>query len=256
MPTISASREDLQAIAAVKKPHQKPLDSDTLRIVAFADYRVQDHSLLLEFVKALQPPPNLILYAGDDVERFHTESQNFFEELALLSTHGLCAVVGNDAPAESRDGRIQLLHEVKSARSYIRGTNVFDVHEMPVVIGDYAVIGNEGAPLDERFGAMGTISYPEKLIAAHLRLAAQSVKGKKLIVVSHAPPRGVLDTAIRFGERPIGSKAFYDFLKKHRDVSLVVCGHVHSCGAQAIKLNRCLVVNAASHDDFGAPALH
>ncbi len=100
---------------------------------------------------------------------------------------------------------------------------------------------------------MGTISYPEKLIATHLRVAAQCVKGKRLIVVSHAPPRGVLDTAIRFGERPIGSKALHDFLKKRRDVSLVVCGHVHSCGARAKKLNRCHVVNAASHDDVGAP---
>lgn len=254
MLTIFASRGDLQAIAAVQKPHQKPFDVDILRIVAFSDYRVQDHALLLQFVRAIQPSPNLILYAGDDVERFHTESQNFFEELAALSTHGLCAVVGNDALPGARDAaRIRLLDEVKSARAYIRGTNVFDVHEMPLIIGDYAVIGNEGAPLDERFGAMGTISYPEKLISSHLRLAAQSVKGKKLIVVSHAPPRGVLDTAIRFGERPIGSKALYDFLKKRRDVSLVVCGHVHSCGAQAKRMNRCLVVNTASHDDLGAP---
>ncbi len=131
MTVIFARREDFQAIAAVKKPCQKPFGSDALRIVAFSDYRVQDHSLLLEFIRTLQPTPNLILYAGDDVERFHTGSRNFFEELAALSTHGLCAVVGNDAPPHSADApRIRLLNEVKSARSHIRGADVFNVHEI------------------------------------------------------------------------------------------------------------------------------
>ncbi len=40
------------------------------RIVAFSDYRVQDTNLLVDFVKGLDPRSDLILYAGDDVDRF------------------------------------------------------------------------------------------------------------------------------------------------------------------------------------------
>jgi len=254
MPVVFTNRKDLRKIAAVKRPMRKSFGTGELRLLAFSDYRVQDHSLLLAFTKTLQPQPDLILYAGDDVERFHTASINFLEELARGSRLGLCAVIGNDAPNHP-DGttRVRLLDEVMRARSHIRGVNVLDVHETPLVIGDYAVIGNEGAPLDETFGAVGTISYPEELIAAHLKLAAKSVKGKRLIVLSHSPPRNALDTAIRFGRRAIGSKALRRFLNRRSDVCLVVCGHVHSCGARTKKLKRFHVVNAASHDDRGAP---
>ncbi len=252
-PVVVVNRRDLDALAAVKKPIEKPFDSKTLRVAAFSDYRVQDISLLIEFVSSLTPKPDLILYAGDDVERFQ-DGRNFFEQLAALATCGLCAVVGNDGPPlESDTSRIRLIREVQRVRAYIKGTNVFNVHETPLIVGDYALVGSEGAPLDERSGAMGIISYPEKAIAQHLRRAAKAVKGKRLIVVSHAPPRGVLDLAHRFGTRPIGSVALRKFLDKRRDVSLVVCGHVHSCGAQDKKLNRCRIVNAASHDDDGAP---
>ncbi|MGC2741990.1 MAG: hypothetical protein WA672_02310 [Candidatus Angelobacter sp.] len=41
-------------------------DPDVLRMVAFSDYRVQDISFLLDFIKKLHSIPNLILYAGDD----------------------------------------------------------------------------------------------------------------------------------------------------------------------------------------------
>ncbi|HKV25090.1 MAG TPA: ribonuclease H-like domain-containing protein [Candidatus Acidoferrum sp.] len=254
MPVVFANRKDLQKIAAVKRPARKSFGSGTLRFLAFSDYRVQDHSLLLAFAKALNPRPDLILYAGDDIERFHNNPGNTLEELARASTLGLCAVIGNDAPSHSNgNARFRLLDEVMWNRSQIRGKNVLNVHETPLVIGDYAVIGNEGAPLDENLGAVGTISYPEELIATHLKLAAKSVKGKRLIVLSHSPPRNALDTAIRFGRRPIGSKALRKFLNRRSDVCLVVCGHVHSCGARTKRLNRCHVVNAASHDDRGAP---
>ena len=104
-----------------------------------------------------------------------------------------------------------------------------------------------------KLGALGTVIYPEVSIARHLHRAAKSVTGKHLIVVSHAPPRGAVDLAIRFGTRHIGSTALRNFLFKRRDVPLVICGHVHYCGARSDKLARSTIVNAASHDDPGAP---
>lgn len=249
------SRREVKSLEAVGKPCQKPFNSDLFRIVAFSDYRVQDISLLLDFVKKLEPIPNLILYAGDDVERFHSGKDNFFEQLAALSTHGLCAVLGNDPPEDeqSNDERIRFVPDTKTLRAYIRGANVYNVHETPLVMGKYAVIGSEGSPPDEEFGDMGVVIYSEQSIARHLRIAAKSARGKLVILVSHCPPRGVLDLAIRSGTRRIGSVALRKFLVTRKNVPLVVCGHVHFCGAQARKLKRSTIVNAASHDNPGAP---
>jgi Icc-related predicted phosphoesterase len=130
---------------------------------------------------------------------------------------------------------------------------VYNVHGTPLVIGKYAVIGNEGSPLDHEFGRMGAVTYSEESIARHLQLAAKSTRGKVLIVLSHCPPRGALDLAIRYGTRPIGSTAFRKFLMPRKNVPLVVCGHVHYCGGQSKRLKRSTVINVASHDDFGAP---
>ena len=138
-------------------------------------------------------------------------------------------------------------------RAYIRGANVYNVHGTPLVIGKYTVIGNEGSPLDHEFGRMGAVTYSEESIARHLQLAAKSTRGKVLIVLSHCPPRGALDLAIRYGTRPIGSTAFGKFLMPRKNVPLVVCGHVHYCGGQSKRLKRSTVINVASHDDFGAP---
>ncbi len=250
------SPRELKALEAVGKPCQKSFDSDVLRIVAFSDYRVQDLSLLVEFVKTLQPTPNLILYAGDDVERFHSGKINFFEQLAALSTHGLCAVLGNDPPQQdpTNDNKgIRFIPDPKALRAYIKGLNVYNVHETPLVLGDYAMIGSEGAPRDEEFGDIGVVIYSEPGIARHLQLAANAVRGKRLIVVSHCPPRGVLDLAVRFGTRHIGSTALRSFLSSHKNVPLTVCGHVHACGGRTKRFKRSMIVNAASHDNFGAP---
>jgi uncharacterized protein YprB with RNaseH-like and TPR domain len=249
------NRRELRTLEQVGKPSQKDWDSKSLRLVVFSDYRVQDISLLLDFVRSLQPAPQLLLYAGDDVERFQEGPRNFFEELAATATHGLCAVIGNDSATQHEDSgeRVRMFEEVMATRAFIKGANVHNVHSEPVIIGDYAVIGIEGSPLDETLGAVGTVSYPEVFISRHLRIAAQAVRRKRLIIVSHTPPRGVLDSAIRFGRRQIGSKALRQFLIKRRDVPLVVCGHVHSCGAKSQRLGHSTVVNAASHDDPGAP---
>ena len=247
--------KEMRMLEQAGEPCQKRWDSESLRLVVFSDYRVQDISLLLDFVRRLQPVPQLLLYAGDDVERFQYGERNFFEELAATATHGLCAVVGNDSAIRHEDSseRVRIFDEVMATRASIRGTNVHNVHCEPVIIGNYAVIGIEGSPLDETFGAVGTVSYPEVSIARHLHAAAKSVTGKHIIVVSHTPPRGALDLAIRFGTRHIGSTTLRNFLSKRRDVPLVVCGHVHSCGGKSDKLARSTIVNAASHDDQGAP---
>lgn len=73
------------------------------------------------------------MYAGDDIRRFRPPRENLFEELASLSRYGLCAVAGND--------------DAPPAREFISGQNVYPAHSRALVLGGFAVVGVEGAPL-------------------------------------------------------------------------------------------------------------
>lgn len=228
-----------------------------IRIIAFSDYRIQDIDLLIDFLKKIKKP-DLILYAGDDIDRFvdhelvHSKIphvmrrgkivRNRFEEIASLSKLGICAVIGND--------------DVPIVRKYIRGKNVYSVQETPFVFGDYAVIGIEGAiddPSDKSIG-IGYTSYSESTLQKHLEIMKKKIKNKKMIILSHSPPRNCLDLAYRFGIRNIGSKSLNNFIKKnHENIPLVVCGHVHLQGGKNMTVGKTTIVNAASHDNRGEP---
>lgn len=228
----------------VKIKHQGPL-----KILAFSDYRVHDRELLLNFVKSLGERPDIILYAGDDVDRFvpnpkrlffdeNPESRNYFEELARESRYGLGAVIGND--------------DLPSRRDHIKGEKVYELHHTWLHIGSYLVIGLECV---SRESSIGLCLYAETDYRLRLELA-RSILGEneKLIIVSHAPPYGVLDRAMRFGERSIGSRALRDFLEEYDDVVLVICGHVHRYGGKQEIIKNTTVVNVSSHDDYTSRA--
>ena len=119
----------------VSRPVNLGNHSGQFRMVAFSDYRVQDIGLLYEFIETLNPRPDLILYGGDDIERFRPSSGiNWFERLASLSRFGLCGVIGND--------------ERSTVGKMLSGTGVYNVHGRPAILGEYAVIGIEGAIRD------------------------------------------------------------------------------------------------------------
>ena len=227
------------------QPVNMGLHSGPLRLVAFSDYRVHDIELLIEELSKLRPRPDMILYAGDDVARFRPSGdKNLFEAIASCARYGLCAVAGND--------------DQPSVRELICGKSVFNVFLSPAVIGDYAVLGIDGAPYRRDLEGIGYILHSEQEITRHLAGQKRKVKSKNLIILSHSPPEGVLDHAQRFslgGEpRSIGSRALRRFIRSSSNVRLVVCGHVHRCGGQHKKAGRTLVLNAANHDDYEAPA--
>lgn len=254
-----------------------------LRLVAFSDWRVNSISELIKFIKSIKPRPDLILYGGDDNERFESlpaaylkkspskrlvygtygqwfdskgigdlfvrtgisisnfkdkkHENNYFLELSKLAKYGLCYVLGNDSSAVHK--LINLKH-----------STVFDVHEKPLQTDNFVVMGQEGATFEneEKKEGIGYILYKEKSIREHLQKQAKFAKNRKIILVSHCPPYNVLDSAIRFGERNIGSLALHEFIQKKQPI-LVICGHVHSQGGNTEKIGSTLVINAASHDD-------
>ncbi len=211
--------------------------AQALRIVAFSDCRVQDIDAIVSWIERRLEKPDLIIYAGDDIRRFIPDPEtNYFEQLASLSRYGLVAVMGNDDLPENR--------------SLIRGHRVYEVHSRPVAFGRFLVVGAEGSPL-----GIGITIYAESEIADHLRRSIPKDTDHTIIVVSHAPPKGCLDEAARFGIGQIGSIAVRDAVENDPRVALVVSGHAHLCGGHNDKLGHAVVLNAASHDDsFSKPA--
>ncbi|MBC7091236.1 MAG: TM0106 family RecB-like putative nuclease [Actinobacteria bacterium] len=308
-----------------------------MRILAFSDWRVQSIDEIINFVKSLDKKPDVILYGGDDVNRFGSlpkdviietaiknlkfnskgycfltievsddnkflllgfkkgklkagnnlreilneveiidlivealgvndgceikeiinsceilqkdnnvlilfsrrakDNTNKFEELAKYSKYGLFGIIGNDCS--------------KLDKYILKGKKVFDLHEKPQIIDDFIFIGQEGASRDVE-PALGYVLYSEKEIENHLIQQIKGNKNKKIVLLSHSPPRGILDTAIRFSEGgSIGSSAIRKFIENN-EVILNICGHAHYMGGKFKKHGKCTVVNIASHDDIGA----
>jgi len=156
---------------------------------------------------------------------------NVFKELAKYTTYGVLAVIGND--------------DRLAARMYIRGDKVYELQSTLVKIGNFSFVGLEGTTSD-----IGNVVYPESFVRLRLEFIKRFMgPNDKLIIVSHSPPRGLLDRAMRFGDRAIGSIALREFIDESDNVILVVCGHVHREGGKYIIHNSgAAIVNVSSHD--------
>jgi Icc-related predicted phosphoesterase len=155
--------------------------------------------------------------------------RNYFAKIAQYSKSGLCAVAGND------DDPI--------IKTIINGDKVYDVHSKSFTLNDYTIIGNEGST-----GKLGGLLYTEKQIRKHLKNQMKHSNQQQCVIVSHSPPYGILDFAVRHGRRHIGSVALREFIDQNTSkIPLVICGHVHRQGERAKKYKDTYVVNCASH---------
>jgi Icc-related predicted phosphoesterase len=213
----------------------------TLSLLVFSDARVQDLSILIEHVASLAPRPDFILYAGDDVDRFHPgKGVNYFAQLAALSTFGLAAVIGND--------------DARHASRLIVGRRVYDAHARTLLLGRFAVIGLAGAPVRESEHNIGLTLFTERALASRLQRGFSAAGHRAVILLSHAPPHGTLDFAVRFGARRIGSHAVARAIDTAGVcVPLVICGHVHGFGGQDLRRGQSIVINSASQDSPLSP---
>jgi Icc-related predicted phosphoesterase len=181
---------------------------------------VQKISHILHFVRELEEPVDFVLYGGDDVERFEEEDINYLSQISEFTKQKkVLAVIGNDDSLEEK--RI------------LRAENVHDLHEKPFVFKDFAFIGLEGST-----SRPAIVQYSEEEVKEHIEKQHTQVKGKKLVILSHAPPYSVLDLGIRFAESDegihhIGSESLRDFIQQ-KNVELVLCGHCHSHGGLVI----------------------
>jgi Icc-related predicted phosphoesterase len=159
---------------------------------------------------------------------------NYFELLASYAKYGLAVILGND--------------DESIYRVWIDGKKIYKLHNTWLKIGSYLIIGLEGTT--DGMGPLGY--YPESDRKDRLRLANAIIRSsnEKLIIVSHAPPKGILDRAMQYGEASIGSLELRNFIEEYDRPVLVICGHVHRCGGQYEKLNQAIVANVSSHDSY------
>lgn len=220
-----------------------------LRILAISDLRVQPLDLLLEWVARLRPRLDLICYAGDDVSRFRPdlldpEGLNYWKALAACARFGLVAVLGNDDHPDLSPP----IKGPKAVDGEIRG---------PVRLGQFAVLGVGGSEAVEGEPNPGYIVRTATQIRKILVRQRRAAAGRAVILISHAPPRGILDDAVRFSAegrpRPIGSLAVAEAVERWPELRLVVCGHVHLHGGRDTQAGSVAVVNAASHDSPRSP---
>lgn len=169
---------------------------------------------------------------------YHRLIDSWIDEIAASTKNGLGAVVGNDC------GYVDKLR--------LRRKQVSDLHSNPTIIDNVAFIGLEGSS-----GDIGFILYSEEEALAHLEKQWEFVTEHEpdiAILVTHAPPKGILDLSRRFGINNIGSQAVREFIEGY-EVDLVICGHSHINGGRFTKVDGCTILNIASHDYQGAPGL-
>jgi len=209
-----------------------------MRILAFSDWRTQKIGDIFTFIQCLKDPVDLILYGGDDIGRFEKESVNYFDELSKCAKQRkILAVIGND--------------DFPEVKRVLSGKNVHDLHEEPFIFQNFCFIGLEAST-----SGPAITKYSEREVKEHLARQLHQAEGKRIIILSHTPPYGILDLGIRFakpdeGSHHIGSKSLRNFIKSNR-VSLVVCGHCHSHGGLSNQYKNATVVNVSSHDFMDA----
>ena len=210
----------------------------SMRLLAFSDWRVQKIDDIFSFAQDLEDPVDFILYGGDDIGRFEEEGVNYFTELSRYAKQGMVlAVIGND--------------DFPEVKRVLKSKNVQDLYEEPFVFQDFAFIGLEAST-----SGPAIIKHTEKEVKEHLKKQHSEVRGKKLIILSHTPPYGILDLGIRFaeldeGSHHIGSTSLRNFVQQNK-VNLVICGHCHSHGGLSTQFLDTTIVNVSSHDSPGA----
>ena len=164
-------------------------------------------------------------------------TKDYVKKLGDASRYGLGAILGND------DDPIY--------KTLLNRDNAFDIHETPMRVNGFTIIGQEGSSLSDGRG-IGHLIYKEGEIEEHLRASLQPENDSPIILVSHTPPYKLLDRSQRFVQDHIGSPAVRRFIAKHKPL-LVFCGHVHSHGGCEARAGPTTVINLASHDSRNSP---
>lgn len=206
-------------------------------ILAISDWRSQPIDDIYTILETVEPTPDLLLYAGDDLSRFKDPDTNtdHLAELARLTNEQQTLYVrGNDDFSPPTGPQFNTDYTT-------------DLHRTPYTHKNLVFIGQEGSTKGP-----GLTTYTESEVQNHLSEHSTAYEDHTPILVTHTPPLGTLDIGNRFGQQHIGSKAVKNFI---HDIQppLTVCGHCHQFGGRAETVEDSTVLNIASHDGPNDP---
>ncbi len=202
-----------------------------MRIIAFSDWHVQPVSELFYWLEEFEKEIDVIVYGGDATYRFcekNTLSKNYFQAFAEYSKNGCYITMGNDDPIDD---------------TLFSSSDVQNLHDRIIRI-------------DHRFSILGIarIQKEEKVRSILSENSNKIDKNQKIIILTHVPPKDLLDLSCRYGAENLGYKALKDYLDIDERVKLVICGHCHIQGKKYIIYRDTKVVNVACHDTIGSEA--
>ncbi|MBN1545243.1 MAG: metallophosphoesterase family protein [Syntrophaceae bacterium] len=180
---------------------------------------------VIDKVAGMMKRADLVVIAGDVTRsKSRAEAQDVITAIERINTR-ILAVHGNWDRSEVKD--------------FLVGKG-YSLHEKGVIIGGIGFFGLGGSSPTP----MNTATeYTEEEIATFLNRGYEMVRdAQKIILVSHCPPRGVLDRT--YLGLSGGSKSVRSFLETHR-VDLCLCGHIHE-GAGIETFRETLVANSGS----------
>jgi putative phosphoesterase len=126
-------------------------------------------------------------------------------------------------------------------KNFSQFSNIIDIDLKVVKVNGFNIVGCGGAPGGPFY------AYNDKEIFKKLDNLFKNLQGP-VILVTHCPPKCVLDLATYYGRKHIGSRAIKRILKKYKPL-VCFCGHVHKDGGEIKKFDDTIVVNVAGLAD-------
>jgi len=184
-----------------------------MKILAFVD--LHGSKKAFEHIKQKAKHADLIWCLGD-LTFFQTDIEQWIKKLDSLKKE-VWILDGN--------------HEEESILRKLakRSKHIKYVHKKAIILGDYAFVC---------YGGMG-FSLREREFEKFAKSVSKKIKGKRIVLLTHAPPYGRIDMV---GRHHVGNKSLTDFIKKYK-VAISVFGHIHEWSYRKAKLGKTIVAN-------------
>ena len=191
-----------------------------MKLLAFTDVHGSLTALRRIEQKTKMEKPDLLVCAGD-ISIFEHGIGIIFRRLNKLGKK-IIIVHGNHEDASTFSKYSRLFK------------NIIFVHKTYHVEDNIIFLGFGGGGFSVRDKEF------ENTANAKFKKIIKQNNGKKIILLTHAPPYGTrLD---KLGRNHAGNKSFQDFLKKYH-IALHVSGHLHENFGKEDKINKTIVIN-------------
>jgi Icc-related predicted phosphoesterase len=187
-----------------------------MKVLAFSDMHGSLRALKKIRSLAKKQKPDLIINTGD-ISIFEQNIELLIERLNKIGIPVLI-IHGNHEDTST-------MRQVTAKRE-----NIKFVHKKIHKVGDYVFVGYGG----------GGFSLEDKEFRNWTKKIKPKLKGKKVVLITHAPPYGTkLDIIL---EDYCGNKDIRKFIERN-DIVLALCGHIHENEGRMDKINGTKVSN-------------